>query len=206
VELTAEQARVFGCLIEKAATTPDNYPLSTNSLVSACNQKSSRDPVMALSDRDVDAAMLALREQGMARTITGSGRTAKHRHIAEEALSLSPAGLAVISVLLLRGPQTVGEIRTRTERQHDFASLDGVDDALEGLANRTEPLVMQLEREPGRKEQRWAQLLCLDEAAPAPLANPAPAPAPSNELSELKAELAQLTDRVNRLYELLGET
>ena len=215
MELTAEQVRVLGCLVEKSATTPDNYPLTSNSLVSACNQKSSRDPQMALAERDIDAAMLELRQLGLARTLTTGGRTVKHRHIADEALELSPAALAVLSVLMLRGPQTVGELRTRTERQHRFDDLESLDRVLESLAARTDPLVTRLEREPGRKEPRWMHLLLGEAWSPGDVsAERATPPAAATEqalttdetteLEKLRAEVLSLRERVDQLFDLLG--
>ena len=136
MQLTAEEIRVLGCLIEKAATTPDQYPLSTNALVNACNQKSSREPVVNYSERVVTEALLLLRPAGLARTVTGGGRVVKHRHVLDEVWGLDPRQLAVLAVLALRGPQTPGELRTRTERYVGFGSLTEVDDVLRSLAAR----------------------------------------------------------------------
>lgn len=218
------QIRILGCLIEKETTTPDNYPLSTNALVNACNQSSNRHPVVAYDERTVSDTLLELRAEGMARTNI-SGRTNKHRHTLGEAWSLSPAQLAVIAVLFLRGPQTVGELRTRTARMHEFESLHAVEATLASLAERSQPLVEQLGREPGQKERRWRQLAGPESPAaaeggygartgPGPgsvsarttAPNAAASAAGDGETAVLRAEVARLRADVDRLYDLLGET
>jgi hypothetical protein len=208
VELTAAQIRVLGCLVEKEATLPDGYPLSTNGLQNACNQRSSRDPVVDYDENTVNATMISLRERGLARTARGEGsRVYKHSHQLREALDLADAELALLSVLMLRGPQTTGELRTRTERQHAFEALDEVASVLERLADRDEPLVKQLGRRPGQKEVRWAHLLAgdveaEDEAEPEP-AQPA-ATDLAAEVEALRAEVAELRERVELLESLGG--
>ncbi|MGF1596671.1 MAG: YceH family protein [Acidimicrobiales bacterium] len=188
MELDPVQIRVLGCLIEKESTTPDGYPLSTNALLNACNQSSNRDPVVAFDERTVTAAMLELRAEGLARTVRG-GRTDKHKHVLEEAWSLTPAELAVLAVLFLRGPQTVGELRTRTERMHPFDDLDEIEATLAGLAGGDRPFVARAERRPGQKESRWYHLLVDPHtAAPTPpfpptMAPPAPGVAAPNAAS-----------------------
>jgi uncharacterized protein YceH (UPF0502 family) len=158
--LTAQEARALGCLIEKAATTPEYYPLTLHALTNACNQTSNRNPVVSYSEGEVQEAVLALREKRLARTVvTPGGRGPKNKHILEEALELDAADLAVLGVLLLRGPQTVGEIKGRSERLHPFRDLRAVEATLAALAGRGEPLVARLERQPGHKEERWAHLL-----------------------------------------------
>ena len=172
MELTAVELRVLGSLIEKQRTTPDSYPLTTNALVSACNQKSSRDPMMDLSASDADAAMLSLRDQGLARTVRGDGhRSYKHRHIADEAMGLDGEEISVLAVLMLRGPQSPGEIKTRTERYVGFASLDTVEAALGRLASGPEPLVVDVGRASGQSQDRWFHLLG-DGEIPEPSAAP----------------------------------
>ena len=150
---------MLGCLVEKDRTTPDQYPLTTNSLRLACNQKTNREPVVDYDERAVDTAMLKLRERGLARTVKGDGRALKHKHVLGDAWSLDDQEVAVLAVLGLRGPQTAGELRTRTERMVGFDSLDAVVATLDRLAGRTEPLAMRLERRPGQKEERYAHLL-----------------------------------------------
>lgn len=151
---------MLGCLIEKEATVPDSYPLTVNSLRTACNQSTSRDPVMSMTDHDVERALAALRERGLTRTVhSTSNRATKFRHVVPDVLDLDEAATAVLAVLMLRGPQTVGELKTRTERQHPFESTDEVAATLVALAGRDEPLVRQLERRPGQKDARWVHLL-----------------------------------------------
>jgi uncharacterized protein len=158
--LTSEELRVVACLVEKQLTTPDSYPLTENAVVAACNQLSNRNPVVSYDTNTVRVTLTALRQRGLARVIhTPGARVPKHRHIIEEALGLSQGEVSLLAVLALRGPQTVGELRTRSERMHDFGSLAEVEKALESLAERDEPLVVRLERQPGQKEARFAQLL-----------------------------------------------
>lgn len=157
LELTPEEARVVGCLAEKALATPKYYPLTHNALVTACNQSNNRDPVVSYDAATVDSALDGLRAKGMARVIHAGGgnRTTKYRHVMDEALGLDPRELALVAVLLLRGPQTLNELRTRTERLADYDGSGGIEHDLERLAGRDEPLVHLLEREPGRREPRY---------------------------------------------------
>jgi uncharacterized protein YceH (UPF0502 family) len=163
MEMTAEEVRVLGCLIEKEATTPDHYPLSTKALVNACNQKSNREPVVDYSERAVVEAMMLVRQNGLART-NGSGRSDKHRHILPDALALDHDQLALLAVMMLRGPQSPGELKTRTERYPTsqgvgFESLDNVDTVLAGLAEGVDPFVANIGRGAGQSQDRWAHLL-----------------------------------------------
>ena len=159
--LDAVEARVVGSLIEKQITTPDNYPLTLNSLTTACNQKSNRHPVVAFDERTVVRSLERLREKGLARTVSGADqRVPKYYHLFAEKLGLSPPQVAALTVLMLRGPQTQGEIRGRCVRLHEFADLEDVARALSELGERQEPMVAQLERQPGLKEARFAHLLC----------------------------------------------
>lgn len=181
MELTAEEGRVLGALVEKELTTPQGYPLTDNALVAACNQTTSRDPVVAYDVATVRVAVRSLREQGLLRTVHRTGeRSDKHRHELPAALDLSLEQVAVLAVLLLRGPQTAAEVRARTERMHGFGSVEEVERVLAELAARSEPLATRLERQPGRKEARWAQLLAAGgtggTAAAAPPAAPAEPP------------------------------
>ncbi len=207
MELTAHEQRVLGCLIEKQRTTPDVYPLSLNALRAACNQSTNREPVLAMTDEEVREACQALYRHGLARLASGAGsRTIKYRHLAPEALQLGDAELALLAVLLLRGPQTVGELRTRSERLHPFESLGTVTAVLDRLAGRE--LVLLLERERGRKEPRWTHLL--GGTAPAPVAAApstvlAPAAGASKEPpADLLARLAALEERVAALEAQAG--
>jgi len=210
VELTEEETRVLGCLIEKAATTPDNYPLSTNALVAACNQSTSRDPVVNYPERVIDAAMLSLRELGLARTVRGDGqRVNKHRHVAGEAWRVDDTELAVLSVLMLRGPQTIAELRTRIAR---YGGADGaVDAALDRLAQRETPLAEQLPRRPGEREARWRQLVgVVVPSSPAAGAGEADTAerlvaTPAGRLVMLEERVAGLEAAVNDLHDRLRD-
>jgi hypothetical protein len=166
VRLSFEQGRVVGSLIEKQLTTPQQYPLTLNSLVLACNQTSNRDPVVSYEDGLVQRALATLKEIGVVRFVyPSSGRSAtRYRQVIGEALGLDERSLALVAVLLLRGPQTVGELRTRTERMTSFDDLGAVNTELERLADRAEPHVLRLHRRPGQKEERWVQLLTPDAA------------------------------------------
>jgi uncharacterized protein YceH (UPF0502 family) len=155
------ETRVLGSLIEKQITTPEYYPLTLNALTAACNQKNNRNPVMSLSETDVEQALDTLREKNLAYVFHGStSRVPKYKHVAPEVLQLNPAELAVMCVLMLSGAQTVGEIRTRGSRLHDFKDLEEVDETLRGLSTReTEPMVVKLPRQAGQKDARHAHLL-----------------------------------------------
>jgi hypothetical protein len=160
VNLTPVQARIVGCLIEKEMATPDNYPLTMNGLLAACNQTSNRNPVTRLEEPTVSNALENLRAANIVRIVySRSNRADKYRHVLEEILALEPADLALLSVLMLRGPQTASELRSRTERLHPFEDGDEVLETLRRMAGRMEPLVARLERQPGQKESRWAHLL-----------------------------------------------
>lgn len=201
MDLSPTACRVLGSLAEKRLTTPDQYPLTVNALQSACNQKSARDPVMHLSESDVQQALRELRDEGLARTSPVRGRVPRHEHTLDVQLDLDDGAQAVIGVLLLRGPQTVGEIRTRTDRWHGFGDLDEVQAVLDHLAAHPFlPLAEELPREPGRRETRWAQLLGDPSAAAAPIVAPAEGsgrhPQPESSAS---TDGASLSDRVQRL-------
>lgn len=158
--LSPVAVRILGALIEKEATTPESYPLTLNALTLACNQTSNRDPVMSLDEDAVMRGLDELRRRSLIRGASGIGsRTMRYRQLAGEALNLDRAQLAILCVLMLRGPQTVGEIRTRTGRLYDFADLDQVVGVLDGLASRETPLVTRLPRQSGQKEERYTQLL-----------------------------------------------
>ena len=157
--LTVIEGRVLGCLMEKERTVPDQYPLSMNALVLACNQSSSRDPIMHLDEFEVDASITSMKTQGLVRIVHPShGRSVtRYRQVADEKFELGRAAAAIIAVLLVRGPQTVAELRSRTERLHTFESADEVDACLHALAESS--LVQLLDRQVGQKEQRWQQLI-----------------------------------------------
>ena len=158
MDVDAVEIRVLGCLIEKQRTTPDQYPLSLNALRLACNQTTNRDPVVEYDEREIKAALDRMSHRGWTRFASGaSSRALKYRHLLDEALPLSEAEISVLAVLMLRGPQTLGELKQRTERLHRFPSLAEVAQTLGVLAGRE--LAMRLERRPGQKEERYAQLL-----------------------------------------------
>ena len=202
MELTAEELRVLGCLIEKQATTPDHYPLSTNALVAACNQKSNREPVVDYSERTVMDAMLLVRQKGLAR-MNSSGRADKHRHILDDALGLDRDQLAVLAVMMLRGPQSAGELKTRTERYSTsqgtgFESIDDVEAVLARLAEGVDPLATNIGRAPGQSQDRWAHLLgevmpTAHDATPGRAVPPADVgPSLAQRVADLEARLAVL--------------
>ena len=158
--LSEAEVRVLGSLVEKQVTTPDYYPLTMNALVHACNQISNRDPVVQYDERQVSDAVDSLRMKNLVYIFYGAeSRVPKYKHMAREVFQLSPQELAALCVLMLRGPQTVGEVRGRTGRLHEFTDLREVEETLDGLAHRDEPLVTKLPRQAGRKEARYAHLL-----------------------------------------------
>ncbi len=198
------EARVLGCLIEKELATPEYYPLTLNALTNACNQKSNRDPVMALEDADVVRALDSLRFQRLAHQSAEGVRAAKYCHNLEGLLRLEPQELAILAELLLRGPQTVGELRGRAERMAPLADLAAAEEALASLAEWEAPLVMRLPRQAGRKEQRYAHLLSgppevSDEHVPPMEPARRQVLAENERMAALEAEVAALRDEVNGL-------
>lgn len=162
LDLTPEEARVLGCLMEKEATTPDTYPLTLNSLILACNQKSNRHPVVEYEEEEeVAEAINSLRAERLVYRIDMAGsRVAKYRHNIDDLMSLSRGGKALLTILLLRGPQTLGELRTRTERMSSFATTQHVEEELKQIAEEVDiPLWEKMPRAPGQKEERYRQLL-----------------------------------------------
>lgn len=210
--LTPAEARVLGSLIEKEATTPEYYPLSLNALLNACNQKSNRDPVTNLDEDAIRQALDSLNRHGLARSAATDGRVAKFEHRANEIFNFHRHELALVCVLLLRGPQTPGELRTRTERLYQFDDLESVHSALNLLMKREPPLVKILARQPGTKESRYAHLLSGDihesasQISPPDLSTPAETHAQSsdaarisnleNEVASVRAELADLRQQL----------
>lgn len=201
--LSAAEARVLATLMEKARTVPDSYPLTLNSLQSGCNQKSSREPVMSLSEDEIAQAIDGLRERSLVFESSG-GRAARYEHNFERAVGVPSQAAALLGLLLLRGPQTAGELRLNAERWHKFADIGSVEVFLEELQERSPekggPLVVKLARAPGAREQRWAQLLCgpIDVQA---FASAAPSQAGGSSSSELQA----LAERVTALEALVEE-
>ena len=208
--LNAVEARVLGSLVEKQLTTPDQYPLTLNALVLACNQSTNREPVMHVEPFEVDAAIVTLKDTKLARVVhptSGRGVT-KYRQVAEETLRWEPDERAVLCLLLLRGPQTSGELRTRSERLHDFASVSDVEVTLARLAAGEGASVVRLERQPGQKEPRWATTL-------AKIVEPAggdgdggasgSSSGRADRLADLEARVADLEHMVRRLSDAFGE-
>ncbi len=159
-KLTETEARIVAALVEKQLTTPEYYPLTLNQLVAACNQKTNREPVVSYDERTVQNALEDLRDKNIVYVYYGStSRVPKYKHMMPQVFELEPSETAVICVLMLRGPQTIGEIKERTGRLYDFRDLNDTNETLEALLKRDEPLITRLERAPGQKEARYAHLL-----------------------------------------------
>ncbi len=213
MELTPVETRVLGCLLEKERTTPDAYPLTLNSLLLACNQSTNREPILQLNEREIEEALDGLRQKKLATVIFGGGsRVQKYRHILPDTYNFSPQEYALLCVLLLRGPQTLGELRGRTERLAPFPMLADVENTLATLAEGTEPLVRLLPQRPGQKERRYVQLLSGEPAEPTPeeLAAPVARERPgatdhTPRLEALEQEVAELRGQVGALRESLEE-
>ena len=208
--LSEIEARVLGALVEKDITTPDYYPLSLNALVNACNQKNNRDPIMNLDESAVREALNALHERGLAGPASGAdSRVTKYEHRLQEAFNFSRGETAVLCVLLLRGPQTPGELRGRTERMHPFEDLDAVQSSLQKLMQRELPLVAVLPRQPGTKESRFAHLLSGEVEAgeiPPPRTSARPSASGDQErVSRLEEAVAALQNEVSELREQLAQ-
>src|SRR5581483_3830434 len=200
--LSTVEARVLGALIEKEITTPEYYPLSLNALVNACNQKSNRDPVVSWDDETVEDALEQLRLKGLAVRITGAGsRVPKHAHRFGEKFNFGRRELAILCELMLRGPQTVGELRNRGERMHRFDDLEQVENILQRLMeHEPEPLVARLGRQAGEEEARYAQLLSGEPRTPAPAeALDQPAAPRGDRVADLEAEVARLREEIAAL-------
>jgi hypothetical protein len=190
------EARVLGALMEKEATTPEYYPLSLNALVNACNQKSNRDPVVDYDEDTVYDAVNRLREKKLSLTVTGSGRVNKYQQRISETLNLGRRESAVLCTLLLRGPQTLGEVKDRSERMFTFADLAETETLLDRLANwAAGPLVTKLGRQPGQKEARFAHLLCGQPA----VETVGETAAPVGRVAQLEQELRQLRSEFDDL-------
>ena len=214
VKLNAAEARVLGSLLEKESTTPDYYPLTLNALINACNQRSNREPIMELSEDDVRQALHGLEDQKLAGpSRSADGRVAKYEHWLGEAFNFSRAETALICVLLLRGAQTPGELRGRTERMHAFAEIGDVIAGLQKLMEREPPLVTILPRQPGSRESRYAHLLSgpveMTQTIAPVHANAQLAGSPEQDdriaqlesaVAELQRELAELRDKIDKLF------
>lgn len=211
--LSLEEARVLGTLMEKARTVPDTYPLSLNALVAGCNQKSSREPLTNLSEAEVQEALDGLKRRSLAFASSGN-RVARWEHNFQRAMVVPEQSAVLLGLLMLRGPQTAGELRIHSERWYRFADISSVEAFLDELAARSEdkggPLVVQLPRAPGAREQRWAHLLCGPVDLTVPAAAPAAAgagehgPALAERVAALEAEVAQLRATLQDLSTQLG--
>jgi uncharacterized protein len=190
--LSDTEVRVLGALIEKEITTPDYYPLSLNALMAACNQSSNRNPVVHFDEATVATAADSLREKKLVHMVDrGESRVTKYRHVLYEAMDLGRPAIAILCVLLLRGPQTVGEIRTRTNRLYDFTSLEEVETAVSALMSREPPLIARLPRQAGQKEVRYAHLLSGEVAFTEPEPEPDRIGKLEKEIEDLKRQFAE---------------
>ena len=217
VELTSDESRVLGVLVEKAQTTPEQYPLSVNAVVNGSNQKNNRDPVLQMPEEAAVEALDGLRSKGLAVRVDVPGnRVHKYRHNAGEVLRARTGELAILAELLLRGPQTVGELRGRASRMHPMESVDVVKDLLRALSAREEPLIRELPPAPGSRAERYVQLLCPDLHpidAPAAAVGTGPVAAPgqpvgpalAGRVERLEAEVKTLRDALRTLARSLGE-
>jgi uncharacterized protein YceH (UPF0502 family) len=208
--LSEVETRVLGSLVEKELTTPDYYPLSLNALVNACNQKSNRDPAMSLNENAVSQAMRSLEKEGLAGPADGmDNRVTKFEHRLQEAFNFDRREIAILCELLLRGPQTPGELRSRAERMHPFEDLGQVQSTLQRLAQREPPLVKTLPRQPGTKEARYAHLLSGDVQIQAPAAASevvvAHNTSDSERIARLENDVAALQNEVTDLKQQLAE-
>jgi uncharacterized protein YceH (UPF0502 family) len=202
------EARVLGSLVEKQITTPEYYPLTLNALTSACNQKSNRDPVMSLGETELLAAIDSLRDKNLVYLYYGStSRTVKYKHMFPKVFELDEPAVAIMTLLLLRGAQTVGELRGRSERLFEFSSLGEVQETLDELAGRDEPLVVKLERQPGKKEARYAHLLSGPVVETASHADQIQRPlrTQENKYEVLEKEVARLSAEISELRSRLDE-
>ena len=207
------EVRVLGALIEKDMTTPEYYPLSLNALVNACNQKSNRSPVVGYDEPTVARVIESLREKKLALVLTGRDhRVPKYRHWAWETLGLGHREMAILCVLMLRGPQTLGELKDRTERMYNFDDLASVEVCLDHLTERQpEPLVTKLARQPGAREPRYAHLLSGEvrpsepDAQPAPVQMLAPQGASADRMAKLQSDIDELRSEVLELKEQLSD-
>ena len=209
-KLTETEARIVGALVEKQLTTPEYYPLTLNALVNACNQKSNRDPVVAFNEATVTNTLEDLRDRNLVYVFYGStSRVPKYKHMLPGVYELEPSETAVITELLLRGPQTAGELRGRCERLYEFGGLGEVQETLDGLMRRDEPLIVKLPVQPGRKEARFAHLLSgeidIEALAAAHPSRAAQAEAASDRIGKLEEEVTSLRGEVEAIKQTFEE-
>lgn len=209
--LTPIEVRLLGALIEKQITTPEYYPLTLNSLTAACNQKNNRNPVTSYAESEVDDALFSLRDKNLAYVFHGStSRVPKYKHVVPEVMHLSPPEVAVMCVLMLSGPQTIGEIRTRGSRLYEFSGLEEVEQTLRELANKDgEPMVVKLPRQPGQKDARFAHLLSgepeVETFAEATHTRTARRAEDSERMTKLEEQLQTLAQQVESLSTQFAE-
>jgi len=211
-ELNEAEVRVLGCLIEKQITTPEYYPLTLNALTNACNQKSNRNPVLDLDEKTAVRALDGLRDRKLVWMITGASRVPKYEHNFPNAFNLGEAEVAVLCLLMLRGPQTAGEIRGRSGRLHPFETIRQVEETLDGLMTREHgPLTVKLPRQPGRKERRYAHLLAgepeveEEEIVPRPESPRVQVQAENERIGKLEAEVRTLREELDGLHNAFAE-
>lgn len=199
-ELSETEARVVGCLVEKQLTTPEYYPLTLNALVAACNQKTNREPIVNYDEQTVERALESLREKNLVYIFYGSSsRVPKYKHMLPQVFELDEREVAVVSVLMLRGAQTIGELNQRTSRLYEFSGLNEISETLDGLAKRDEPLVVKLERQIGQKEARYAHLLsgAIDMEAMSNLREASSSQTRNDRIAELEREIENLRSEFN---------
>lgn len=208
-KLTDVEVRILGSLVEKQLTTPEYYPLTINALVTACNQKNNRDPVVSYDGPTVSRALEELRDRNLVYVFYGStSRVPKYKHMLPSVYELEPGEVALISVMMLRGPQTLGQLRERTGRLHQFANLGEVQETLDGLMRRDEPLVARLPPQPGQKEARFAHLLSGEidvEQFTAAAARPSHGPAEAERMQTLEERVAALENEIAEMRRMFEE-
>lgn len=208
-KLTDVEARILGSLVEKQLTTPEYYPLTLNALVTACNQKNNRDPVVSYDEATVSRAIEELRDRNLVYVFYGStSRVPKYKHMMPSVFELEPADVALVAVMMLRGPQTLGALRERTGRLHQFADLGEVQASLDGLMRREEPVVVKLPPQPGQKEARFAHLLSgeinVEELAATAAARPS-RPSGSERVDGLEERIAALESEIGEMRQMFEE-
>ena len=209
-KLTDIEARILGSLVEKQLTTPEYYPLTINGLVTACNQKNNRDPAVSYDEPTVSRALEELRDRNLVYVFYGStSRVPKYKHMLPSVYELEPGEVAVVSVMMLRGPQTLGQLRERTGRLHQFANLGEVQETLDGLIRRDEPLVMKLPPQPGQKEARFAHLLSgeidVEQLAVAAIARPSRSSADAERMETLEQRVTTLEIEMAGMRQMFEE-
>jgi uncharacterized protein YceH (UPF0502 family) len=208
--LSEIETRILGSLVEKQLTTPEYYPLTLNALVNACNQKSNREPVVSYDEKTVTDSLEALRDRNVVYVFYGStSRVPKYKHMLPSVYELEPSDTAVMCVMMLRGPQTLGELRTRTERLYDFSNLGEVQETLDRLIRRDDPLVVRLPVQPGQKEARFAHLLSgeidVEALNVAQAARPTRGGVDSDRVEKLESEVAGLREEIVQIRGMFDE-